>query len=268
MADTLILYHANCIDGFAAAFACWLHFNDTADYIPVNYGQEPPDVTGKDVFIVDFSYPRNVLLEMKSKANLLVVLDHHKTAEKELEGLDYCYFDMEKSGCMMAFDYWFWNEEPPNLFKYIQDRDLWKFEYPESKPLHAVLSTIYPSNFNDWAKLFDEDFLFETINRGNDILAIFNKEIEGYIHQNHPVILNGIPGLACNLPPKYASEMGHQLVLKSDTFGLTYWYSGTEKKWLCSIRSNGKIDVSEIAKKYGGGGHRNASGFALNELIF
>lgn len=86
MTKPLCIYHGNCFDGFTAAWAVWKRFGNNVDFFEGHYGVEPPDVTGRDVIIVDFSYKRPVLMEMAKVARTIFVLDHHKTAAEDLDG--------------------------------------------------------------------------------------------------------------------------------------------------------------------------------------
>jgi nanoRNase/pAp phosphatase (c-di-AMP/oligoRNAs hydrolase) len=70
-------------------------------------------------------------------------------------------------------------------------------------------------------------------------------------------------GLAANCPPNLSSDVGHQLATLSGTYGLL-WFVNKEGKCLCSLRSNGDYDVSAIAKTFGGGGHKTATGFEVD----
>ena len=97
------------------------------------------DVKGKNVIIVDFSYPRDVLIKMAEDADSIIVLDHHKTAEENLKGLDFCIFDMTRSGAVMAWEHFHGKGNTPLLFQYIQDRDLWQWKLPQSKEFSAGL---------------------------------------------------------------------------------------------------------------------------------
>ena len=84
----LILYHDQCADGFCACWVAHRKFGDGADYLPVQYGQDPPDVTGRSlVYILDFSYKKPVLEAMSQKAQAVYILDHHKTAEQDLRAI-------------------------------------------------------------------------------------------------------------------------------------------------------------------------------------
>ena len=97
----LVIYHADCADGFCAAWVARGVLGDAAEYVPAHYGQNPPDVlAGAMVYILDFSYPRDVMIQIAKEARLVLVRDHHKTAMAALDGLDElpnvdCLFDMD-----------------------------------------------------------------------------------------------------------------------------------------------------------------------------
>lgn len=97
----ICIYHANCADGFGAAWAVWDTWPDIT-FAPAGYGDVPPDITAKDVLIVDFSYPAQTLLDMAVKANSIVVLDHHRSAEKELAGFAPFYGHKHAAGFTVA----------------------------------------------------------------------------------------------------------------------------------------------------------------------
>src|SRR5688500_3788876 len=100
-----VLYHGNCHDGFGAAWAARRKFGDAAVYQPVTHGYPPPTMPpGSEVLIVDFAYPRSTLLELDDQ-HQVQVLDHHKTAQTDLEGLGFCIFDLERSGAMLTWEY-------------------------------------------------------------------------------------------------------------------------------------------------------------------
>jgi hypothetical protein len=146
-----VIYHHNCIDGFTAAWCAWKVYGDSATYIPAQYNEPAPDVTGDDVLIVDFSYARSTLLAMRESAKSLRVLDHHKTAEEDLRGLDFCLFDMNRSGAGIAWDELKTGERPP-LVAYVEDRDLWRFALPDSKIINAFIGS-YDFSFDMWCAL-------------------------------------------------------------------------------------------------------------------
>lgn len=81
----LVLYHSSCQDGFCAAWVAWRALEGNAEFIPVQYGQEPPPhIDDRRVYVLDFSYKRPVLAQMCRQASHVTVLDHHRTAEQDL----------------------------------------------------------------------------------------------------------------------------------------------------------------------------------------
>ena len=151
MITPVIIYHDNCFDGIAAAWATSKGLNQldqefeennlerTQLFIPRSYGQSQLEIGqlhNKDVYIVDFSFPRETMIHINKTANSLLVLDHHKTAQADCEGLEFCVFDMNRSGAGMAWDHFF-TAPRPKLIDYIEDRDLWQFKLPASKEIHA-----------------------------------------------------------------------------------------------------------------------------------
>jgi oligoribonuclease NrnB/cAMP/cGMP phosphodiesterase (DHH superfamily) len=266
--NILVLYHAGCPDGFGAAWACWNKFGDKAKYVPVKHGAPPPNVEGRNVIIVDFSYPETILLEMDRVADSLVLIDHHESAMKDLSHLSFCHFDMNFSGAYLAWKYFFEEESIPLMLRYISDRDLWKWEMPHSRAILIALDSI-PKTFKKWSRFSDlcdqigssswNSIMFEgyALLSYKDTLikrifsSSFNLEIGGHIV---PVVNT----------PIFQSEVASQLV-SNDSFSAAYYFDGDQYRF--SLRSSDDgIDVSSVAKIYGGGGHRNASGFRIKNL--
>ena len=120
----ICIYHGNCPDGFASAWVVNQYYQDDIDFYPGVYGNIPPDVKNKDVIMVDFSYKKHVMLNMINDANSILVIDHHTTAKDELIGLDEnqkveLVFDMEHSGCILTWNYFFPDKNPPELMRQI-----------------------------------------------------------------------------------------------------------------------------------------------------
>lgn len=180
----LILYHANCDDGFGAAFAAWLKFGDEAEYMPVAYGDKkfqylegPGLVTDvqlydRDIYILDFSFSRPIMMRMMSEANLLVWLDHHKTAfemwdaqawMEQPQGLNQIFgpgpngqhlvrLHNFKSGALLAWEYFHPDQPAPMLIQHIDDNDRWQFKLKTTKAFIAALRT-WPHDFDVWLKI-------------------------------------------------------------------------------------------------------------------
>ena len=83
----LCIYHGLCADGFTAAWVVWKFYEGDVDFHAASHGEAPPEVDGREVYIVDFSYSRPVIEAMARHTRKLTVIDHHVTAAQELEGL-------------------------------------------------------------------------------------------------------------------------------------------------------------------------------------
>src|SRR3972149_1137826 len=151
---TWVLYHANCYDGFGAAWAAWKALGVAAEYRAVNYGEEPVAVNdGEQIYLLDFSYPQDTLLSYAMR-NPVVVLDHHESTAKDLEGLVTradvsnlkILFDVTKSGAVLAWEHFHPGKPVPLMLQYVQDRDLWRFTLPGSRKVAAWMRS-WPFDF-------------------------------------------------------------------------------------------------------------------------
>jgi oligoribonuclease NrnB/cAMP/cGMP phosphodiesterase (DHH superfamily) len=258
-----ILYHAGCDDGFGAAYAIWLKHGDKAEYIPVQHGQPIPEVLpGETVYVVDFSYSRDVLEQVSDRCEL-VVLDHHKTAMDDLVDLPFAHFDMNKSGAVLAWEYFHPNKPIPMLLAYVQDYDLWIKELPHTEENKAWRGS-FPRTFDSWKEMdlvVSSDCRWKT--EGEAILRSERIQIQHRVAKAFEVRIDTHVVLAVN-ETQHVSEVAGELA--KDTrypFGACFSVQGDGLK-IWSLRSNrnlGDFDVSVVAKLRGGGGHRNSAGF-------
>ena len=266
----ICIYHSNCADGFGAAVIVHDALYGEVDFHPGKYGEAPPDIAGRDVIIVDFSYKRDVMLGIMNDCKSLVVLDHHKSAQAELDGLGplseklFIEFDMNRSGAMMAWNFYNPGEAPPKLIKHIQDRDLWKFELEGTRQIQAALFS-YPYDFDIWMKLLADDDAVEALySDGVAIERKYLKDLDELLkHEPRTMVIGGYTVPVANLPYFMASDAGNRLALNQPFAAI---YSDTKDNRLFSLRScsgEHEVDVSEIAGQYGGGGHKNAAGFKV-----
>jgi oligoribonuclease NrnB/cAMP/cGMP phosphodiesterase (DHH superfamily) len=256
--NTLIIYHKNCNDGFCAAWIVKKYYPD-AELYAASYNETVPDVTDRRVFIVDFSYKREILKDLHQQAQSVLLIDHHKTACEELVGLPWCFLDSTRSGARLTWDHFFGDKRIPWIVRYIEDRDLWKFSLPHSEEVSAWISS-YPQDLQlwDWLEKEIEENLYQVVVEGKALLryqkVLINKAVDRAVETQIPGEEEKI--LAVN-SPILQSEIGHQLA-KDRPYGVVYSHNGT--KFIYSIRSSDKlVDVSEIARRNGGGGHKGAA---------
>lgn len=254
---TDVLYHDQCFDGFGARFAAQSARGSSVRYHAVNYKDAPPQLPpDAKVAIVDFSYPKEQLLDLQSKVAGLVVLDHHEKARQQLEGLPNAVFDMERAGSGLAWTYFHPNQEEPELLKYIEDRDLWKWELPQSREVSAAIGSL-PMDYEVWKNANVETLKTE----GVAILRAKQQLVDGAVKRAFWGDIDGhhVPITSCS--PELRSEVGEGLKQKypeAPFVGIFYYNEKGEKEW--SLRSDDKFDVNEVAKKFGGGGHKAAAG--------
>ena len=293
--NRIVIYHGpECADGFTAAWLAWRAFGDTAEYIPAQYGDAPPDVTGKRVHILDFCYPREQLIAMHEKAQTLVLFDHHKDKIKECEGLEYCYFDVTHSGAWLA-----WNEFeglkiededvdyilPPKLVQYVEDRDLWKWELHNSREINAYIGTL-PKTFHGWDDLHEQVEglgIHAIVQAGKTVI----RQRDQYIRQVSQTaiirIVNGYDVPVVNASYPFVSELLHDLAVEHDAVFAVGWFQLANGNYKYSLRRNDNwsghikgfdlIDLGDLAKIHAetesalhgrvvsGGGHPAAAGF-------
>lgn len=270
----LVIYHARCADGLAAALAMARWFNahceagDEIEFVAGDYNAPPPDVTGKTVFLVDFSYKADVVRSLLAQAESVTVLDHHKSALLDLqplfeEGLQGT-FDLEHSGCMVAWRWAFGEATPPRLFLHIEDRDLWRFALPHTREVIAWL-TSFPYDLGVWDTLveeFDREGDTAALIQGRAILRKHDKDVAELVAlTKQRIVLSGHDVPAANLPPTMASDAGH-LLAAGEPFAAVFWADEHGTNFSLRSDENG-LDVSTIAQLYGGGGHKHAAGFRL-----
>lgn len=255
---TLCIYHGACDDGFGAAYAVWKKLRYTVEYYPATHGDAPPDVTDRDVIIVDFSYKQPVLLELIQKCKSMILLDHHKSAEAELHGLEdpklSMVFDMQRSGATIAWDYFHPNEPRPPLIQYVEDRDLWLKRLPFSDAVTTALRT-YPQEFGVWSALDTHALATE----GTAMFRYYRSQIEAMKPKAELMEIAGYKVPVINAPHFMSSDLAGELS-EGYPFAATYSVDSRGIHYSLRSRKNG-IDVSRVATLYDGGGHAHAAGF-------
>lgn len=272
--ETLVIYHADCLDGLGAAWSAFCKFGAQARYIPARYGDDIPDFeAGAVLYIVDFSYSPQLLVDASAKAGRIILIDHHMTAVEQCDAFFKVQpppenlsinFDMSRSGCVLTWQHFFPEQEPPQILLHIEDRDLWHFKLDGTREITTALYERLPINFAEIGAID----LAELSAVGRIQVKQFSSMVQRLAKSAHSVSVAGRVGLAVNAPSLFSSDLGHVLAEKSGTFGMIYHYDGRKQQWNFSLRSIGDYDVGHLAQSFGGGGHRNAAGFALDNNPF
>lgn len=265
-----VLYHADCADGFGAAWAAWKKLKDKAVYIsvPPNNRELPKIAEGKQVYTLDYSFPGDVIESVRKKVESLTVIDHHVTNQANLSFATEAVFDIDRSGAVLAWNYFHPQKSLPRLLQYIQDSDLWRFALPKTREItEAIL--LYDMNFHEWDKLardFEKKKLFKRyLLEGEILLRRMEKRVGRLTAYAEEGVFEGHKCLIVN-SPFYTSELGAALVRKGSPVGIIWSRRG--HKIIVSLRSGGTIDVAALAQKYGGGGHKSAAGFSFEVKDF
>ena len=306
-----VLYHKNCCDGFTAAWLFGASNLLVADidmeFHAVQYGHPPPELRpGSAVLILDFSYPRDVLERLADEGHAVVVLDHHESAQKDIDveprfpappplgaalfnrvppGV-YVEFDMTRSGAMMALD---WIRTPiskealrtdlpeldVSIVHLVQDRDLWQWKYGDrTRGLHAWL-TSGPFTFERWN--YADDNLEEVIAEGNAIVRYRDQLIRDIaipgVRVGTVEPWDHLVGAFVNGPSKLASDLCDFVLThckglaRPPDYAVCYSIS-PDGELYGSIRSRDiAVNVADIARAFGGGGHARAAGFKITTQL-
>ena len=260
------VYHDPCLDGFGSA--CIVkEALPNCKMIKGVYGKPLScKYMDKNIILVDFSYKRDELLKIAKKAKRVVILDHHKTAKENLVDLPdnvEVIFNMNRSGVGITWDYFHPNEEMPMLFQHIQDRDLWKFKLENTKRVGLAMYN-KEFDFKVWKDILDKNDLTDIIEEGRILEGKASNDIKSLINTNtrEMTFLGYENILVTNCPRIYSSELGN-ITAKGRPFSVTY--NDEKDMRTYSLRSTtGGIDVSDVAKKMGGGGMFSASGFTTS----
>lgn len=290
-----IIYHHKCIDGFSG-FYLFLKTNKWKSK-PIVYpdfpfsNKCPPNIDGKNVIVIDVAYKPKIIKQIADKAKKLLFIDHHKTIINDINNLNLKYphkivYDVNECGASLVWKYFFKNKKKPLFLKYIRDNDLGIWEFKNTFNLISSIEVNYPRNpdiktLKKWDDLLIEKNIKKLIEKGR----IYN-EYKKYIINNTKPIFKYFPSnkfvnkknSIINKKGKYKvavvmygcpdiSIVGKTIMEKTNVdFCLIWRYNIKNKLYTISLRST-YIDVGEIAKIFGGGGHKLAAGFSLPKNI-
>lgn len=277
-----VFYHSD-IDGKAAGAVVRLKYPDAICYEVDHHNPLPIDElpAGCQLFIVDFTPVTEAdWKSLTDKTNSIIWIDHHgkniakfKYFDKCLDGLR---VESRPSGAMCTWQFLFPQVPVPDPILYISDYDCWVYDYGlTTKSFIAGMDTI-PHSPTDviWSKLLNVDNREEmdeetqsVIQKGKIILD-YKKEASKKVIRKCAFVCDfeGQQIVACNHPNANASMF--DCIDRTQYPLVSLFYSNGEKVIVGLYTEDSDIDCCELAQKYGGGGHKGASGFECESLPF
>jgi len=271
------IYFHNDLDGRCSAAIVYNLYCDNGIFIEVDY-KDIIDVNAiqsdEEIIIVDFSFKPDVMEKVLEKTKRVIWIDHHVTAKEypyigNVGGLR-DFENKSRSGCELTWEYFCGEENVPDVVRLIGDYDKWALKYkPDSFNFYEGLKL---ENTNPkaliWKNLFDKTFgsqwTQDIIEHGKTAVIYRNNYCNDMCKEyGYEVEFEGHKGFATNIY-RFGSQGFGERFSKYD-FCISYIYDG--KQFIISIYSE-NIDISAIAKKYGGGGHLNAAGWICEKLPF
>jgi oligoribonuclease NrnB/cAMP/cGMP phosphodiesterase (DHH superfamily) len=272
--EVVVIYHgSNCRDGFGSAFAAWKKFGDSASYLPMDTRNIVPDgLINKEIYILDYSFNKETLQNLLGTNKSVLVIDHHLSAEADVTSFPNNIFDNNHSAAVLSWKYFHPDTDVPSLLEYIEDHDIWKFALPNNREFNVSLGE-YKMDFYIWDNLVkelgDEVFYRNFIKSGAVVAKFEDRLVDRILENKERVLFEGHEVWALNAERVYRSILGHHLASLNKengdiAMGIIYYHAKGQVS--ISLRSEGDVDVSKIAEKYGGAGHKNAASIKVNSF--
>lgn len=270
--DVVVFYHGLCRDGFTAAWAAWKKFGDSADYVPViwtNQSEQIPAIKNKEIYFLDYCPSQEKLNQIVEENKSVCVIDHHVSRETVTKSLPGSVYDISHSGAVLAWNYFHPNVSLPQLCRYVEDSDLWKWEIAGSAEVLQGIDDILEEKegFQTWEEVMQQ---MET-ESGRDKYSQIGKLIirnetnlmDQIVEQNLQLVeFEGFQVYAVNAPRHFRSVLGNRLVEMKPPFGIVWSYLTDEITVSLRAKPN-TFNLIPLVEKYGGGGHEGASNFRL-----
>jgi oligoribonuclease NrnB/cAMP/cGMP phosphodiesterase (DHH superfamily) len=278
MKRILTIYHKGCIDGTTAAAVMLRKFPQVV-FFPLANGYTAEDLepvflmidNETEIYTVDCG---SGVRELLAKGFKVTTLDHHIGVKDSLDLLvkenpNFTYiFDNEKSGASLAWQYFFTDEELPELIKLVEDSDLWKGQFgDDTKNVNNYL-WMFVNDPQSILKIM-EGSLDEVKMKGEVISNYSNKEILEQVElPSLDIKIGGYIVPAYNITT-HVSACGNILSEKNNQTAVMFTIKGDVVKFSFRSKENQTPSALDLAKILGGSGHVNAAGarVTLKEFI-
>ena len=278
---SLCFFHGD-LDGHTSAAIIDKRFH-IDKFVVADYDMQFPfDEISKDeaVYIVDFSLKdKETLNRLLSITKKVVWIDHHITAIQKFKGyenIEGMRADTYPAACLLCWKFCYPLVDPPTFVSLVSDYDTWKYEFGDmTRNLVTAaqnMENTYPLNRDFWRLVLDNDqkIIEDMGDNGKKIRQKLENERKNYAkNYAFSIDFEGLKTIACNKRDGGSLLFENLEDISCFDIMLSFQYNGRSKLWEFSLYStNSEVDCSEIAKKYGGGGHPGAAGFSLDYLPF
>ncbi len=262
----VVIYHGGCWDGFSGAWAAWKKFGNQAEYVgATDRFALPRRLKGKEIYLIDYTYEPDLIKELIKDNGRVTAIDHHITSESAVKLTQQYSFSLRHSGAVLAWHYFHPSCKVPKLLRYVEDSDLWKWKLPRAREILAFVDT-FDMSFKTWNRLAKD--LETAVGRKSyaekgKFLRHYEERLMKTEFLPNAELVNflGYKIFALNAPHHFVDDLGHIFSKKTRSFAIV-WREGSGRIKV-SLRSDGAVDVSKIAKKFRGGGHKRAAAFSF-----
>lgn len=265
--DVVCIYQDINLDSFAAAWCVWKRYPNAQFVTQVNESL-PSVIQDRRVYLLGATMNVPALIGLATYASSITVIDCKDSFEREfrnnrqqLPNNLFVVFDRERSIAGLAWDFFSFNQARSTIINYIEDRYLWKFQYPETRPVTTALMA-YPLNFEVWEGLMFHTDVGDLVAEGDVLLRRLIRDVEHVIRTTRRrMVIGGYDVPVVNVTPTMAVEAGVQLA-KGEPFAVGYWDTPQGRVFdLVSVGDG--LDVSEVVMPFGGYGSRHEAAFVV-----
>lgn len=255
------------------------------------------------IYIVDLSVDE--LMARPELRDKIVWIDHHKSAiekwDTKFAGDERPFKGIRIDGVAACRLCWAWFNGPsqdtighptksvfvdreieePRLIRLAGEYDIWDHRDPDAKVLQFGLRALSQTDFG---RLVENQFsgeptgvkLDDVITQGRAIKAYCDKQNDEYsAAYSHTIVFEGLTFCALNIGQRGNSDLLKGGIKPEHDACFAWRYTGNDNMVMVSlyhIAGKEHHDLSKIAVKYGGGGHKGACGFRVTltqlEIIF
>lgn len=280
----ICIYHSKDLDGYASGAVVKRKFPE-AILIGWDYKDSIPELpSSEDIIMIDISFPLEEMIELRRRSKSLTWIDHHISAKNDFDkalglvpfsahGINYVY-EAGMAACEIGWAYLFPMEPIPQSITLLGRYDTWRQDEGdwenETLPFQYYMRLLCnaPESFPKVALSigrFANEFVNEGTNLGRTILRYQREQDKKIMHSSFVAEFEGLRALCVNAGGASSNTFLSKWDESKHDVMIPFHYTGS--RWGCSIyTTKDDIDCSAIAKKLGGGGHKKASGFMLQEL--